>query len=93
MRCKPGCLAYVVHAADPEMIGKPVKVLKIDDFHTERWATTTWLIECDPFKGSAPGKHRKIQTPHPDAWLRPITGLPSSEVLTRFVDITVKVTA
>jgi hypothetical protein len=94
MNCKPPCMALIIKSDFPELIGLPVEVTtESADFYGE----FCWVVKASrpiPCWNESTGLDDIAnEIAVPDSCLRPITGLPDSESITRFVDITVKVTA
>jgi hypothetical protein len=83
-RCKPGDLAYIVRDDwNPCDIGKVVKVVKLVPAY--EWAQEDdpeWrCVAREPLQGydDDGNSFPSCESDIPDAWLRPITGLPIDE--------------
>lgn len=81
MNCKPGDLAYIVHDPhNPQDIGKVVKVLRVatdwceEDMPEWRCEARDQLSGFNGGREWKPGQHKAVDIP--DAWLRPISGVP-----------------
>ena len=85
MNCKPGDLAIVTHTPDGSSIGAVVRVI-------EAWGSYAnyghlWTVQharpvqCFKGDGSGPSGIKTILQ-HPDAWLKPVSGLPIDDEVT-----------
>lgn len=74
MRCKPGDLAVIVSATNPENRNRIVEVL---DKHCMQQDYFCWLVRCSTplavmtFEGRGTKQHWR-EAYVPDAWMRPI---------------------
>lgn len=87
MNCKPGDLAILIHASLEENIGKIVKVLSSARGNAD--GMPWWHISCESMEfgtGVVDGMRLPINRFNslecPDAWLRPISGIPMTEDVT-----------
>ncbi|MBA1366232.1 hypothetical protein [Burkholderia gladioli] len=87
MNCKPGDLAILIHASLEENIGKIVKVLSSSQGNGN--GMPWWHISCESmeFGSDLTGQvrlpvSRLVQLQCPDAWLRPISGVPVTDDVT-----------
>ncbi len=92
MKCRPGDLAIVVHAVYRCNVGRIVKVVALHDGKgvlTIEKAGPVWLVECGRrMKWTVRGKtYRRRKGPVPDAYLRPIRGLPPGTRTDRPVEL------
>jgi hypothetical protein len=89
LNCKPGDLAIVMYSETGLNLGKIVEVIKLlgetPEFDGQFWNIDdgpSWLVEA---KGSpilcSVGPPLSV-VPIPDAWLRPISGVPVDEEIT-----------
>lgn len=83
MNCKPGDLAFVVHQSKgAPNAGRVVEVVAAHGYVRERFC---WLVKSSsPLNGFRPGAAKCALVTKgiiPDAWLRPISGVPVGEVL------------
>lgn len=85
MNCKPGDLAIVIKASVPQNIGKIVRVLCAKE------SGVSWFIDCDAEYVTRAGRVVRRDPMRdlfaPDAWLKPVSGLPITD------DVTNEVTA
>jgi hypothetical protein len=91
MNCKPGILAYIAHSTLPQNIGKVVEVIAADlsrlpgeSIEAPRWVIKHRSPMHVVIRGTreivirAPGTLMSA----PDAWLRPISGVPVNDEVT-----------
>jgi hypothetical protein len=84
MNCKPGDLAIVTHARRTENIGKIVLVIgraKDDETAGPAWQIHAERIQNVVFSqtGLPAIRNPKLPLHQPDAWLKPVSGIPVGE--------------
>lgn len=78
MNCKPGDLAYIIHAMCPQNVGRVVEVVRDAGDHWllgHMWVVRAFSpLQVMTDRGGYTFQSEFADTP--DAWLRPIAGLP-----------------
>ncbi|WP_416048971.1 hypothetical protein [Cupriavidus basilensis] len=81
MNCKPGDLAFIARSdGAPENLGRIVEVVSLEPAWTSKKGVVCWLVKAkSPLVGfdirtGRKSTHTEISAP--DAWLRPISGVP-----------------
>ena len=77
MNCKPGDIAIAINALNPENVGLIVEVVsRYPSAAIEAWFGHCWIVRSARPVPCGTARISRTDGMSPDAWLRPVSGLP-----------------